>query len=178
MLPVLAPEACERLLTMATSGLPGLFNGAETAESVGADERFSFYSAVLSSEPTLFGRGIGAFGDYAHRSDEYVHNLFLEAYFETGIVGLLLLSWAVLGGFRALSRAYWSTCHDGILFCLIVLVFYFVEAQFSGTLLGNKGLLPFLLLGYCVAGGKYQRGRPGQRQHAIPQNFYAVPRIS
>jgi hypothetical protein len=184
LLPVVAPDANERLVSALAPLVPGIAPQSDDAYTMKSDERFEFYAAVLTSQPTLLGRGIGSFGEYAHRPNEYVHNLFLEAYFEMGIAGLMLLSWVLVDGLLKLLRAYLLSGDEGLLFCFIAFVFYFVEAQFSGTLLGNKGLLPFLLLAHGLAGAKHRSRIPRHflkqkdGKHAISQSLHAISRIS
>jgi uncharacterized protein involved in exopolysaccharide biosynthesis len=114
--------------------------------------RESFRSAVLASQPTFFGHGIGSFGYLYWGTDAttYVHNAFLEAYYELGVVGLVLFTFVIAGAWISALKVYLSQRHPGMLFAIVGLTFYFVEAQFSGSLFSMRWWVGFCMLCYLL----------------------------
>ena len=116
-------------------------------ENIVDPNREYFYSMVLHYPATLFGQGVGTFLSFANiEYGGYVHNLILEAYLETGLVGLALLVGVYFVAFKRVIRMYRLTRHPSAQFCLVGLIFYFIATNFSGHLLGHKDLYLFTIL--------------------------------
>jgi|GEM_PF-3706506 len=115
------------------------------------EARYQVFQLVFDTPATLFGHGVGSFKDFSGTIGEhldYVHNSFLEAYLETGIVGLILFSFIVLSCLKANLLKCLRTGDDTTLFVLAIFVFYLLGSQFSGTFLGYKGLYLAILFSY------------------------------
>ncbi|MEZ5339054.1 MAG: O-antigen ligase family protein [bacterium] len=124
--------------------LPRTINRLQKAQEEGfsGSTRFSGYSTtwMLLEESPLWGRGVGSWPVVTGRGDirAYPHNIFLEVFFELGLVGLLLFTamlvypLTLLPGIRGLRE-------DPLL--LLALAQYlsaFINANLSGDLNDNK----------------------------------------
>lgn len=146
LLPQVAPQSADRIFGLLGQAIPALDTYGSTAVSTDAEVRSSFYAIASSAPFSLFGRGVGAFGEDSGDPGEYAHNLFLEAYYETGVVGVVVIGWIFFSCLAQLLKL--SISGSSIApFCLSGLTFCMVVAQFSGTLLYNHLLLGFLVLG-------------------------------
>lgn len=109
--------------------------------------RLRNFTDVLESKPTFMGNGVASFGLRVGDPKDYPHNLFLEAYYETGLLGLLLFASVIIYYFsRAAKITYRRPSHEHI-FCLTCLTFYLSENMFSGTFAGSAMWAVFLILG-------------------------------
>lgn len=118
------------------------------------DESFQirayYFSQALHAEPSLFGSGLGAGSAIGFGSDDYVHNLVLEMYVEGGIVGLSIMCAAFWYCTLRIWRNWKGTRSLDSLFLILLLAFYLMCGQFSGTLLGTGGLWLVMTVG-CTA---------------------------
>lgn len=99
-----------------------------------------FVTAIdLGSRSPLVGHGLGSFAVLTPWP--YAHNMFLDAFAETGLVGLLLLTGAITqGGLMLLRNRDRQVAPAAAAFVL-----YFMSAQFSGGLYDSRGVYVFLL---------------------------------
>ena len=114
--------------------------------TAGRGELFrSAYEFGLASP--MFGNGLAAFP--ARGKGVYPHNLFLEMFAETGIVGLCLLGLALGSAVaHAMRRRRWpdSATVGGLVLIL-------VASQFSGDLYDSRGVFLFLVAAVAPGGG-------------------------
>jgi hypothetical protein len=109
---------------------------------------------ILNSEISniLFGNGFGNFGNVYFESDaydgrKYPHNILLEIVVEIGILFLLVFMVAIL---YSLKR--------NTVFSYLML-YYFLNANFSGDLLLNDRLFLYLITSLVVFSGYYKSSR-------------------
>lgn len=94
----------------------------------------------LGQRSPWVGHGLGSFA--AMTPWPYAHNMFLDAFAETGLVGLLLFTGAIVqGGLMLLRYRARQLAPAAAAFVL-----YFMSAQFSGGLYDSRGVYVFLLL--------------------------------
>lgn len=64
--------------------------------------KYSFFQPFYNFSETIIGHGIGSFGIIYHDIDikAYPHNIFLEIFFELGVIGLAIFSIALLRTFQ------------------------------------------------------------------------------
>lgn len=100
-----------------------------------------FVTAIdLGRRSPLVGHGLGSFASMTPWP--YAHNMFLDAFAETGTVGLVLFCGAVAqGGVMLLRYRARQIAPAAAAFVL-----YFMSAQFSGGLYDSRGVYVFLLL--------------------------------
>lgn len=103
------------------------------------------YSIVLHSSTTLFGRGTGSFAMAG--SLIYPHNLFLEMYYEHGIMGLLVLLILLGSVGHCLLLLQTRTDDPYNLWILVSYIYFLICAQFSCALVQQTGLWLFTLIG-------------------------------
>ena len=151
MVRVVSPVSAGHIFGLMGKALPALDLYGTSSEMLAGEERTLLYQRAWSAPPSLFGRGVGAFSADIGDITEYVHNLPLEALYETGVVGLIVVSTVF---FYCLERLFKFGFKGNslALFCFSGLIFFLMESQFSGTLLQAQGLLAFLVLG-CMAIG-------------------------
>jgi O-antigen ligase len=124
------------------------------------------------SQP-LTGAGVAA---YRNLYDDYPHNIVLEAFSETGAIGVLLLACAVATGLRLI------VLHRRVLDPSAVAAFAFLLAtsQFSGDIFDSRGVFFLLMLATVpVRGGNWakftsvvRRYRRQGSQHASGSCLY------
>ncbi|MFT3780856.1 MAG: O-antigen ligase family protein [Nibricoccus sp.] len=151
VLPDISPTSAKRIYGLIGRVVPSWDIYGANDDLLDAGSRVDHYGIAMAAPVTLFGRGVGSFGDNFGEPEQYAHNVFLEAHYETGILGLVIVSFTFLS---CLARLAWYAAKRGgeAGFCLGALTFYFVECQFSGTLIMEVGLLLFLMVGYmCIA---------------------------
>lgn len=144
------PEVAERLLLLETYQRelsPSVRGGIEYA-----NRGYLYLQAwrMFRSSP-LIGLGSGSFSVVAI----YPHNIFLEVAVELGGLGLaVFVVFIVLTlkyGWQLLTDARYTDFHHRMgLFLLVGLAFYFLEAQFSGDILGNRLVWFFAGLTWAV----------------------------
>jgi O-antigen ligase len=108
---------------------------------------YTFNKLDTFSLEQFIGRGTGSFGTlYHHRDmDMHPHNLFLEVWFENGLIGMLIL----LIIFISFSLRFISYGK----FSVSIFVFLFVNAMKSYSLIGSR--MMFVLL--CIISVLYFR---------------------
>jgi hypothetical protein len=146
LLPEVVPQSANRIFGLLGHAIPALDRYGSTADSLETEARRSLFTRAGSAPLSWFGRGVGAFGEDYGDPSMYAHNLFLEAYYETGVVGVVVIGWIFCSCLAQLLK-YSLNGSSVVCFCLASLTFYFVSSQFSGTLLDNRTLLAFLVLG-------------------------------
>jgi hypothetical protein len=111
--------------------------------------RFENQMIVWENPPDFFGHGVGTFSRFSPKITEgdYIHNCFLEAYFETGYPGIVLLLVVLVVTYIKLIKAYRKSRNPALLFCLAGLTFYLAEAQFTASLFQLSGLYVFMMIG-------------------------------
>ena len=92
----------------------------------------------------IFGAGTGDYGWLYSGNDirAYPHNVFIEVFYENGLLGLSLILYIILRRLRSHYRNS-SIFQTYLVACLI---YYIVNAQFSGDLIANKYIFVFLIL--------------------------------
>ncbi|OGU07730.1 MAG: hypothetical protein A2075_16625 [Geobacteraceae bacterium GWC2_58_44] len=133
---------------------------ATFAGGVGAESRLEIYSTALDvfASNCLLGAGYGGFGaatkDFNYG---YPHNIFLEVMTESGTVGLIIF----LVFMRYLKSSITNVLNTDVFndAAVILLVFYLLNAQVSGSLCGNS---EFFLFAGLIAGTDAVRRRVSQ----------------
>lgn len=114
-----------------------------------ATSRFDQYkliiNSIVDSNPInlIFGYGLGGYSYISSGTDirDYPHNLILEVVYELGVVGFFLLIWLFLYPihmqykYKKKINAY-----------TVILLFFIINAQFSGDLLSNTMWIIFAFL--------------------------------
>lgn len=107
--------------------------------------RMDLIDFVLAFHPQniWLGAGIGSFGVLYLNVDKiiYPHNIFLEVYFEWGIIGLVLFVSVLI---LLLSKMQLN-------YVTIAFLFYLINSLFSGDIVGNNFFFFFLYLSSFVA---------------------------
>lgn len=120
----------------------------------------------------IAGEGLGNFSYYGYSGQirQYPHNIFIEVFLETGIIGLTVLS---LYGFAVLRLTFLRTVKEGTSpFSYInesrtLVVFAFLNAQVSGDIGTNYMLWVFCSLAVCsIASLDYKN-----RKRFLDKNF-------
>jgi O-antigen ligase len=126
---------------------PNFNRYAATIQGFAEESRWDLFATALrmATESPLVGYGYGGFD--AATGMGYPHNLFLEALTESGLVGLVLLTIAILIACRDAWRARDRDFVSESTFWL--LLYYLIAAQVSGSFYGNSML--FLLAGLAYA---------------------------
>ncbi len=106
--------------------------------TAGRSELYRSAYALGMREPVL-GDGLAAFP--ARALGVYPHNLFLEAFCEAGLVGLVLLTLALSAGLGSALRG--GRALEGAALAAFVLML--VASQFSGDLYDSRGVFAFLV---------------------------------
>lgn len=168
----MVPRSSDRIVDLLGRVVPALNTSLSASAALQMEERVQLFAKAQSEPISLLGRGVGAFGEDQGDPNLYVHNLFLEGHYETGFIGVLVIGGVFFGTLLQLLRRAWTGSTIAS-FSLCVLVFYFVNAQFSGTLLSNQTLLGSLVLGRMTlavepresdgAIGASKRSRPARR---------------
>ncbi len=138
---VLGAVAWVQAPAYARERLVGLFTGDAGGRSGGG--RNLFYSWTFDHLPDRpFGYG---WGSWARRSGweeiEYVHNIFLEVWFEAGAVGLFLLLAALAWSFGQQTVLLGRTRDFDATLAGLVLVYWLATALVSGDVNENRSLL-------------------------------------
>jgi O-antigen ligase len=167
LLPQVAPQSANRIFGLLGQAIPALDTYGSTVVRLEAEERSSLFAKARSAPWSFLGRGVGSFGEDYGDPRDYAHNLFLEAYYETGMVGVVVIGGIFLFCFAQLLM-YARSGSSAASFCLSILVFYFVIAQFSGTLIYNHTLLAFLVLGRMAIAVEKRSLREGR----VRRKFY------
>ena len=143
----------------ATSGaeLPRTLQRLQEAREEGFEgsTRFGGYAATwaMVDEAPIWGRGIGSWPVLNGRGDirAYPHNIFLEVFFELGIIGLLIFvgmlfyAWRLLPPKRILQQEPW------MMLVAAQLLSAFINANISGDLNDNKLFWAFLgMMAVCA----------------------------
>jgi len=106
-----------------------LLNFAEDKSTLGRLEHYSITLKKIFSNPlvVIFGFGIGSYGLIVHNQDIrwYPHNIFLEAWFELGVIGMLIL-------ILILFISYFGTKGKQVLKAMFL--FLFLEAMKSSNI--------------------------------------------
>ena len=128
-----------------------LIVNSDTQFEVGGRIWLNLTALNMWEESPIIGKGIGSFGLYTYSQDfrAYPHNIFTETMAELGLIGLLLLVAIFFVTLRMVPRS------DNIMFVApyVLLIFYLITAQFSGTLSDHR--LLFTLLGIVSASSIY-----------------------
>jgi hypothetical protein len=128
------------------------YDGSSEHISIGFRDygRLDFYASVIKSVPTYFGNGVGSWGammGMAGEGGSYVHNSFLEVYYELGLFGVVLYLWAIGAVGLSLHRQARKQ-HDPLVgFILVCLVFGLMISMFSGSIFCDNELWLGLVLG-------------------------------
>lgn len=114
-------------------------------------EAWSYTWKNLDAAP--FGNGWGSWETDSPIPVVYPHNLFLESWYETGVIGLLMVAVLVLLAFRTQWRIF---PHDRGRATLIfgLVVFWIVAAQVSSDVNGNKLLFVILVAAAAPLAGR------------------------
>jgi len=112
--------------------------------SVSSRDRIFSTALELGLASPVVGQGLGSFGEMTPWP--YAHNMFFDAFAETGVIGLLLLVGALAHGGGTLLR-YRSRQVSPATAAFILLG---VASQFSGGLYDSRGVYVFLLLAIIV----------------------------
>lgn len=99
---------------------------------------------IIGLDNLVFGAGLASFAFFS--TEKYAHNIFLEVFSETGIIGVLLLLVPLLIFLRFIVRN-WSKV-DRLVLCSFVVAF--THAQFSGSLFDSRNVLVFLILASTI----------------------------
>ncbi len=121
----------------------------------------------LAMREPLFGDGLAAFP--ARALGVYPHNLFLEAFCEAGLVGLVLLALALSAGTVSAFRG--GRAPEGAALAAFVLVL--VASQFSGDLYDSRGVFAFLVAANLRPAG--EGSVPGEATGVASEDASADP---
>ena len=110
------------------------------------DSRLDQYELVLNGIQNFnffewfIGKGLGSYAILAYKTDIriYPHNLTLELLYETGIIGLLIFFIIVIMPIFKLTKL-----DKQGRYYLAVLIYYFINAQFTGDLMANALIFVF-----------------------------------
>lgn len=132
----------------------------EEGGGVSASSRMVLMSGAVEQmkKSPVIGQGVGSFYHYYGRPSvtrDYPHNIFLETGGEFGAVGLALLLMFMALSVRGIS---WSRvgADASLLAAVLLLVFTFVNAQFTGDIPDNRYL--FAALGLAAGMGASSPG--------------------
>ena len=118
----------EGVLKYGFARLYSLFNFSNDDSAMGRLNRFGFAIEKIFDNPfsILFGNGIGSFGIMYINKDirEYPHNIYIESWFELGLIGLLVIVFFTLLPFF-LKRT---------LIYKILVIYFLLNAQKTGCL--------------------------------------------
>ncbi len=108
---------------------------------------FSIALDVIAQAPVV-GVGLGGYGMAGYEMEEnfYPHNLFLEAFAEAGVVGLILFAAGIAAVLVGGWRARWS---PGVAGYLILVLFLLLNYMKSGGFVGARDL--YLFMGVLAA---------------------------
>ena len=126
----------------------------------------TFYGIFESGYSFLFGNGFGSFGmDFlGYEAELYPHNLFLEAWYEMGVIGFLLL-------FGILTLAIWQLTKSPIGFIMIPAVsFELLNFLKSGSFADTRTL--FLLITLGLGFSKHQLGLHNETDYEPHKETY------
>ncbi len=143
-----------------TERISSLFKGRYEAQKAG-ETRFLLFDFVLDGfmEKPLLGHGTGAFAVNRGGQDvmDYPHNMYLEALYEQGMIGLAIITiflWMIFSKWRQAAKLVYyngmdlkvfETVHiTGLLF-----LFLFIQAMKSGDFNSNRWM--FLAAGMILA---------------------------
>ena len=120
--------------------------------------RLEFFGYVFESKPTALGHGVASFGHRVNNPTYYPHNIFLEALYETGVIGLLGFTFMIVYYLAQSIRRSFMRPNPEVLFCITCFTFYLIENQFSGSFAGSAMWAVFLILGAwaCAASTRTQ----------------------
>jgi O-antigen ligase len=128
--------------------------GDETAyEGAFRVGEFAIALDVIAQAP-LLGVGLGGYGMAGYQMEEniYPHNLFLEAFAEAGVVGLILFA----AGVAAVLAGGWRGRRDPrTTGCLILVLFLLLNYLKSGGFVGARDL--YLFMGVLAARVNFAR---------------------
>jgi hypothetical protein len=112
----------------------------------------------------IFGAGTGNYGFIFTGADirAYPHNMFFEIFYENGFLGFSLISYFIFRRLKSLYRKA-NLFQSYLLTCL---VYYIVNAQFSGDLISNKYVFVFLILSSVSTIDRKNTNRINNMQHA------------
>lgn len=131
-------EKITEVVAIGIGRFESLINISEDKSSLGRIEHYKVALVKIFSSPIriLFGFGIGSFGIITHNQDIrwYPHNIFLEAWFEMGIMGMLLLMIIVLFPFFVKGRIELKAINT----------FLFLEVMKSSSIIDLRILFLFL----------------------------------
>lgn len=145
------------LLTIGIGVVAGSF-AAEASGNQYLSERFSIFGSsggdrmglmrhllndIYQHGNIFLGRGTGATGYILSAGDTraYPHNIFMEVFYENGVLGVCALLGLLLVVFmQVLKKKGWE---DIVLFCFFI--YFFMNALFSGDLEFNQYLFLFAL---------------------------------
>lgn len=133
-----------KVVELSLSRFERLINASESSNESVRVNHILFVSDKIEKNP-IFGNGLGSYGKLKTGLDEqhYPHNIFLEVWFEMGIIGLLIyvfiLSAAVIKGI--LSKQW------GVLVCVIYLI---LNTLTAGSYSENRFLFAFMGLAFVA----------------------------
>lgn len=135
-----------------TSGaeLPHTLERLEQAREQGfsGTTRFGGYATTwqMLDESPVWGHGIGSWPVLTGRGDirAYPHNIFLEVFFELGIIGMLLFSAILIYAWRLLPPVATLRREPWMMLVAAQLLSAFLNANLSGDLNDNKLFWAFL----------------------------------
>jgi len=131
----------------ALTRLAAIFSDDTAFEGALRVGEFAVALDVIAQAP-VFGVGLGGYGMAGYEMEEniYPHNLLLEAFAETGVVGLVLFVVAM----ASVLVSGWRARHDPRMAGYFVLVlFLMLNFMKSGGFVGARGL--YLFIGVLVA---------------------------
>ena len=129
-----------------------LFSPSQTETSLlSRMEHYQFAFDLWIRSP-IFGHGIGSYGILQTGEDtiSYPHNILLEVLAELGLFGLFLVCLLVVVGIVRIYRYRLISEHSTRSFLISFAFFWFVSAQFSFDITGNRYLFMCLAL-FCVS---------------------------
>ena len=150
-----------------TERISNMFKGKYEARQAGED-RFVLFNFVLErfAESPLLGHGTGAFAVDRGGQDvmDYPHNMFLEALYEQGIVGFVVITvflWMIFSKWRQAAKLVYYNGMDLKVFETVhiaglLFLFLFLQAMKSGDFNGNRWM--FLAAGMILAVHKCVKG--------------------
>lgn len=116
----------------------------------GRIDRFDTAFEMINNKP-IFGYGIDGFTKvYNSRPNEYPHNIFLEITSELGFIGLIIFSSILfLMSFRFWNHYRFVKYGENKILawiCISLFLYHFLNANVSGSLLGNRVMFTFVAL--------------------------------
>lgn len=93
----------------------------------------------------FFGSGTGDFGYFMNKSDSrhYPHNIFAELFFETGVIGIVII---LMMWYTVMKKIALILRHKRLRLICAIFVFFGLNTMFSGDLAANQFFFIFFVL--------------------------------